>query len=95
MDSVAVQPLTRVFHAMAHGSRWEIVGLLSREPDLDATSIARAVDSSLQLVVYQLKVLTLAGVLTRHQRGRKSHYALRREAITDAVRAIQGVSRLS
>ena len=94
MDAAAVQPLTRVFQALAHRARWEIVGVLWREPDLDTTAIARAVDSSLQLVAYQLRVLTVAGLLTRKQRGRNSHYALRPGAITEAVRAIQGVSRL-
>lgn len=75
-----------VFAALADPTRRHVVQMLSERSIVTASALAQELPISRQAIVKHLQALTEAGLLTRAQHGRETHYSLSPEPLGSAMR---------
>jgi DNA-binding transcriptional ArsR family regulator len=85
--------LAVLFSALGDTTRLGIVTRLLDDRALSISTLSAESSLTRQAVTKHLQVLEHAGIVTRHRVGRQAQYSLRPEAIRDARRYLEDVSR--
>ncbi len=81
------------FHALGDPTRLEIVARLSDGESRSITSLSSDFDLTRQAVTKHLRVLEMAGLVTKARIGRESRFELEPRGMTDAREFLETVSK--
>jgi DNA-binding transcriptional ArsR family regulator len=85
MVNLSLEPLDRVFGALADPTRRAILARLEEEDGLSVTALARPLTISLPAVLKHLDVLEGAGLIARRKTGRTVNCRLTPAPMEDAM----------
>jgi DNA-binding transcriptional ArsR family regulator len=91
--AAARHDLDRVFHALAHPARRDILRRIARR-EHTVTELAAPFDMSLEAVSKHIQVLERARLLRRTRAGRVHRCRLRPAPLADAARVLARLARL-
>ncbi len=78
-NTVRSEKVSRVFAALADGTRLDILNLLMEYPDICVSGIADELSISVSAVSQQCKLLELSGLVIRNRQGQKICYSVKHE----------------
>jgi DNA-binding transcriptional ArsR family regulator len=90
---MVVDQVDRVFHALADGTRRDIV-LRTLQQDLSVSALARSYPMSFAAVQKHVTVLAEAGLVTKHRSGREQLVRGSAEQLRAATRALDALESM-
>ena len=91
-DRPAVERAVSLLAALADETRFKMVKLLAGHDALCVCELQQAFDVGQPTVSHHLRILREAGLVEVTRRGTWAYYALRREALAEAVRELRGLA---
>ncbi|MDB5185633.1 MAG: Transcriptional regulator, ArsR family [Candidatus Saccharibacteria bacterium] len=79
MSTATEEKLPRIFAALGDSTRYQIMELLMRYPDICVSNLAFELDLSVSAVSQQCKLLELNGLVRRVRKGQQICYQVRRD----------------
>ncbi len=83
------QHYDRVFHALADGTRRDIISMLSKQQRLSASELGKPFNMAQPSISKHLKVLEQAQLIERTVLGRSHHFSLNRDSLDVAETWLQ------
>ena len=74
-----------IFKALGDPIRWSIIEQVAREDELACSLLEDTLPVSKPTISYHTKILTQAGLIEVHKRGRNYFYSLRRDVLHDVL----------
>jgi DNA-binding transcriptional ArsR family regulator len=89
--AVAHEPnaVTEMFKALGDPIRWSILQQIAAEEEFACSALEDTLPVSKPTISYHTKILTQAGLIEVHKRGRNYYYRLREEALGTLIEEIQ------
>ena len=81
----ALATSTEVFKALGDPIRWSIVQQMAEQDELACSLLEDTLPVSKPTISYHTKILTQAGLIDVHKRGRNYFYSLRRDVLHDVL----------
>ncbi len=82
-DKKILQDYARLFGALANVSRLKILCLLAQKGELCVCELENAVKNQQSLTSYHLAVLEKYNLVVRREEGKRTHYSLNQEQLSD------------
>jgi len=82
-DKKMLQDYARLFGALANTSRLKILCLLAQQGELCVCQLENAVKNRQSLTSYHLAVLEKYDLVVRREEGKRAHYRLNQEQLSD------------
>ncbi|XVQ14594.1 ArsR/SmtB family transcription factor [Spirillospora sp. CA-255316] len=76
---------TEVFKALGDPIRWSIVQQVARQDEFPCSVLEDTLPVSKPTISYHTKILTQAGLIEVHKRGRHYFYSLRRDVLREVL----------
>jgi DNA-binding transcriptional ArsR family regulator len=76
---------TEVFKALGDPIRWSIVQQMAQQDELACSLLEDTLPVSKPTISYHTKILTQAGLIEVHKRGRNYFYSLRRDVLRGLI----------
>ncbi|RAY16998.1 hypothetical protein DPM19_02200 [Actinomadura craniellae] len=76
---------TEVFKALADPIRWNIVQQVAQQEEFACSILEDTLPVSKPTISYHTKILTQAGLIEVHKRGRNYFYSLRRDVLREVI----------
>ncbi|MBE1536875.1 ArsR/SmtB family transcription factor [Actinomadura algeriensis] len=76
---------TEVFKALGDPIRWSIVQQIAREDEFACSLLEDMLPVSKPTISYHTKILSQAGLIEVHKRGRNYFYSLRRDVVREVM----------
>jgi DNA-binding transcriptional ArsR family regulator len=77
--------VTEVFKALSDPIRWSIVQQVAQEEEFACSVLEDTLPVSKPTISYHTKILTQAGLIEVHKRGRNYYYSLRRDVLHEVI----------
>ncbi|WP_236008446.1 ArsR/SmtB family transcription factor [Actinomadura physcomitrii] len=84
MPREAIAP-TEIFKALADPIRWSIIQQVAQEEEFPCSVLEDTLPVSKPTISYHTKILTQAGLIEVHKRGRSYFYSLRRDILGEVI----------
>ncbi len=94
VDQVSGDAADRIFHALADGTRRDILALAAGEGGYSVSALARRYPMSFAAVQKHVAVLEAAGLVTKERRGRERLVRTEVDAIQRARALLDGIEAL-
>ena len=78
-----------MFKALGDPSRLKVIALLTREPDLCVSDIAKKLNMSISRVSHHLKLLEHLGFVRHRQEGKQVYHSIEDDCIIDIMARAQ------
>jgi DNA-binding transcriptional ArsR family regulator len=76
---------TEIFKALADPIRWSIIQQVAQEEEFACSLLEDTLPVSKPTISYHTKILTQAGLIEVHKRGRNYFYSLRRDVLSEVI----------
>ncbi|MFB4298599.1 ArsR/SmtB family transcription factor [Actinomadura sp. NTSP31] len=76
---------TEIFKALADPIRWSIIQQVAQEEEFPCSVLEDTLPVSKPTISYHTKILTQAGLIEVHKRGRNYFYSLRRDILREVI----------
>ena len=83
---------TEVFKALGDPIRWNIVQQMAQQEELACSLLEDTLPVSKPTISYHTKILTQAGLIEVHKRGRNYFYSLRRDVLQGVIDELWALS---
>lgn len=81
--------IVTMFKALGDPSRLKVIALLTREPDLCVSDIAKKLNMSISRVSHHLKLLEHLGFVRHRQEGKQVYHSIEDDCIIDIMARAQ------
>jgi len=84
-----LEDIVTMFKALGDPSRLKVISLLTREPDLCVSDIAKKLKMSISRVSHHLKLLEHLGFVKHKQEGKQVYHSIEDDCIIDIMARAQ------